>query len=100
LNYSSKNFFLKKNNFYRVKPNNKIKEYQNQEKLLSIVERVAEAYNIHRELNELEAKEKGVVQQKIEKKNSTHQKILFEKHVLFIFLLNFGISLIFYLLFF
>lgn len=67
--------------FHRVKPNNKIKEFQNQEKLFCIVERVAEAYNIRKELKELEVKEKELVEQKLQKKNSTHQKNLSLKHV-------------------
>ena len=65
-----------------MKPTNKIKEYQTQEKLFSIVERVAEAYNVRRELRELELKEKDVVQQKIEKKNENQQILLQKKHVI------------------
>lgn len=81
----------------RVKPSNKIKEYQNQEKLLSIVERVAEAYNIRKELKELEAKEKEAVGQKIEKKNSAQLKLLLQKHVnLYIYLFMKKKILIFY----
>ena len=64
-----------------MKPTNKIKEYQNQEKLFSIVERVAEAYNVRKELKELEVKEHELVQQKIEKKNQTQLKLLQQKHV-------------------
>lgn len=64
-----------------MKPTNKIKEYQNQEKLFSIVERVAEAYNVRKELKELEVKEHELVQQKIEKKNKTQLKLLQQKHV-------------------
>ena len=64
-----------------MKPTNKIKEYKNQEKLFSIVERVAEAYNVRKELKELEVKEHELVQQKIEKKNKTQLKLLQQKHV-------------------
>ena len=64
-----------------MKPTNKIKEYQNQEKLFSIVERVAEAYNVRKELKELEVKEHELVQQKIEKKNKTQLKLIQQKHV-------------------
>lgn len=41
----------------RIKPKKKLKEYQTQEKLVSIEERVEEAQNFRRELKNLEVKE-------------------------------------------
>lgn len=56
---------------------------KDQEKLLSIVERVPEAYKIHKELKESEAKEREIVEQKLEKKASLQEKNLKEKQVIF-----------------
>lgn len=56
---------------------------RDQEKLLSIVERVSEAYKIHRELKEIETKEKEIVEQKLEKKISLQETNLKEKQVIF-----------------
>lgn len=64
-----------------MKPNNNIKLFQTQEKLLSVVERVAEANKIHREVREMADKEKEKVDQKLQNKNSLQQKTLNKKQV-------------------
>ena len=51
--------------FSRVKPDNKMKALQTEEKLLAVSERVGEASKIHKELVKLEASEQNRVVNKI-----------------------------------
>lgn len=46
------------NEYIKIKPTNRLKELQFQEKLVSLEERVYEALDFRRELSELEIKEK------------------------------------------